>query len=343
MNYWKLACSALILVISCASPPFKSVRLDVPEASIRALAVAGTDTVLFAGSGGKWGYTSDAGVTWHVDTLLVEGKHPEVRSVAIVNGAALALSVGSPAFFMRSEDWQTWEVVYREEGEGVFWDAMAFWDDRDGIAFGDPCALDSTCASLALTHDGGRTWSRISCDDLPAALPGEAAFAASNTNVVALGNAAWCITGGSASRVLKTADRGVSWEVVETPILQGGAMTGMFSLTMWTEQEGLAIGGNWEQMSDNAANRIRTRNGGQSWSLDHPGSGPGYRSCIQAVPNTNGQELWAVGIPGVDRSFDGGATWTHQSDSTFLTVRFTQDGKTAWLAGRGAVESRATH
>lgn len=120
-------------------------------------------------------------------------------------------------------------------------------------------------------------------------------------------------------------------------------MTGMFSLTMWSATEGLAIGGNWEDMDDVSANKVRTSDGGRTWSLHQPGAGPGYRSCIQAVPGTGGQGLWAVGVPGIDRSSDGGLTWAHEPDSSYLTVRFTPDGSTAWLAGRGRIASRSVH
>ncbi len=326
----------LLALVACAPRP---AGLELPGVSVRALEVAGRDTVLFAGSGGVWGCTFDAGATWFVDTLEFEGVRPEVRAVAVAGGAAVAIGVGSPGLFMRSENWKDWEVVYREDGEGVFWDSVDFWDEREGVAFGDPSAPDAGCAAVALTRDGGRSWRRVGCEALPAVVPGEAAFAASNTNVVARGDRAWCITGGAASRVLMTEDRGRSWTVVETPVVQGGAMTGMFSLAMWSEEAGMAIGGDWEAMGDCRANKVRTVDGGKTWALHQPGEGPGYRSCVQAVPGTDGQELWAVGILGIDRSDDAGQTWTHRPDSSFLTLRFTPDGTTAWLAGRGRIAS----
>lgn len=329
-----------VALVACAPRVQEPVELSVPGVSIRALDVAGNDTILFAGSKGHWGITFDAGQTWHQDTLILEGQRPEVRAVALIGNAAVAITVGSPGHFLRTEDWRNWTVVHREEGEGVFWDAVAFWDDREGVAFGDPSAPDARCASVALTRDGGRSWHRVPCDLLPAAVPGEAAFAASNTNVVTQGDAAWCITGGAASRVLRTADRGRTWAMSETPILQGGEMTGMFSLAMWSPMEGMAIGGNWSDMDDATANKVRTADGGVTWTLHQPGEGPGYRSCIQAVPGTGGRALWAVGIPGIDRSVDAGQTWLHEPDSSFLTLRFTPDGTTAWLAGRGVVASR---
>jgi photosystem II stability/assembly factor-like uncharacterized protein len=191
---------------------------------------------------------------------------------------------------------------------------------------------------VIITRDGGATWSEVSCEDLPPAE--EAAFAASNGNIALLGDEVWIASGGVASRIFRSPDRGRTWEVVETPIVQGGAMTGLFSVARCDEANGMGWGGNWEAMDDNAANKIATADGGETWELLTPGAGPGYRSCVQYVPNTDCQSIWAVGIPGISCSSDGGATWTTEPDSNFYTVRFTPDGQTAWLAGRGKVARR---
>ena len=75
-------------------------------------------------------------------------------------------------------------------------------------------------------------------------------------------------------------------------------MTGMFSVARCDEANGMGWGGNWEAMDDNAANKIATADGGETWELLTPGGGPGYRSCVQYVPNSDCQSIWAVGIPG---------------------------------------------
>ena len=43
---------------------------------------------------------------------------------------------------------------------------------------GDPTA---DCISIIITRDGGQTWNKIPCSQLPKSKEGEAAFAASNT------------------------------------------------------------------------------------------------------------------------------------------------------------------
>ena len=333
--FW-MVCAAMFFAVGCMPEPTEPTEWAF-ESSIRALTVAQDGSVWWAGSGGLVGHTADQGNTWRVDTLLrPDGSVPAFRSVAVTGEAAFALSIESPALLYRKMHGEAdWSVVYQNSDSLAFFDSMQFWDDREGIAMGDPL---HGCLSVIITRDGGATWKEVPCSDLPPAE--EAAFAASNGNIALLGDEAWIASGGVASRIFRTSDRGRTWEVVETPIAQGGTMTGMFSVARCDAENGIGWGGNWEAMEDNSANKITTHDGGTTWALLTPGKGPGYRSSVQYVPGSDCQSLWAVGIPGVSRSEDGGATWTTVADSSFYTVRFTEDGTTAWLAGRGKVARR---
>tara|TARA_B100000963_G_scaffold361921_1_gene400902 strand:+ start:6601 stop:7617 length:1017 start_codon:yes stop_codon:yes gene_type:complete len=335
-GYWPIILVLALISFACASE-IASTQWKF-DSNIRALTLSAGDEVWWAGSGGLVGHRS--GETWTVDTLRrIDGSLPEFRSIAVTNKAAFVFSIASPAMLYRklhsSEDWS---VVYTNTDSLVFYDSMHFWDDREGIAIGDPL---NGCLSVVITRDGGAKWTEVTCDVLPPAE--EAAFAASNGNIVLFGDEVWVASGGVKSRIFRSSDRGRTWGVVETPILQGGVMTGLFSVARCGPDQGMGWGGNWEAMADNSANKIVTVDGGASWDLLTPGSGPGYRSCVQYVPNTNCQSIWAVGISGISRSFDGGVTWTNEADSSFYTVRFTQDGETAWLAGRGKVVCRQVY
>jgi hypothetical protein len=55
------------------------------------------------------------------------------------------------------------------------------------------------------------------------------------------------------------------------------------------------------------------------------GAGPGYRSSVSYVPNTNGDQLVAVGSPGISSSSDGGATWQELSKEGFYAIEFVND------------------
>ena len=208
--------------------------------SIRALEVVNDSTVWFAGSGGTYGYTTNGGEKWTIDTLMRNEEPPHFRSIAVTEQAVFLLSIGSPALLYRSENQgQTWELVYQEDHPSAFYDAMQFWDNNEGMAMGDPT---DGCLSVITTRDGGRTWNKLSCDQLPASVEGEAAFAASNSNVALVGDHAWMVSGGERSRVFHSADRGRTWEVFETPVVQGGAMTGIFSVDFWDEKNGVVFG-----------------------------------------------------------------------------------------------------
>ncbi|APY09350.1 oxidoreductase [Winogradskyella sp. J14-2] len=250
------------------------------------------------------------------------------RSIAFQGDNTFTLSIGSPAKLF-----QDGRLVYYENNEKAFYDSMDFWNDQEGIAIGDPT---DDCMSIIITRDGGETWYKLSCDDLPKAKEGEAAFAASDTNISIVGNHTWVATGGKASRILYSRDKGKTWEVFETPIIQGKATTGMYSLDFYDENNGFAIGGDYTKPNDTLNNKIRTIDGGKTWQVVANGKGPGYRSCVQYIPNSDAKELVAIGFRGIDYSNDSGDTWKHLSDEGFYTIRFLNDS-IAYAAGKGRI------
>ena len=304
--------------------------------SIRALEVIDDKTVWFAGSGGVYGYTQNGGEDWIVDSILHEGERPHFRAIANTDDAIFLLSIASPALlFKTTNKGKDWELVYQENHPDVFYDAMAFWDNQHGIAMGDPT---DGCLSVILTSDGGNTWQKVSCDNIPEAAEGEAAFAASNTNIaLASGGQAWMASGGKRARVYHSIDYGKQWTVYNTPIVEGNQMTGIFSMAFYDDQHGFVIGGDWEQKDQSSKNKAYSTDGGKSWSLSADGKGPGYRSCVQYMPQLGGKGLLACGIPGISYSPDGGLSWQSLSDLSYYTLRFGDNWQTVWLAGNGKV------
>ena len=69
----------------------------------------------------------------------------------------------------------------------------------------------------------------------------------------------------------------------------------MYSIDFYDEKMGFAIGGDYTKPNDTLANKIRTTDGGKTWQVVADGKGPGYRSCVQYIPNSNGKELVAIG------------------------------------------------
>jgi len=339
MKYLLLA--PLLFLLSCksVSPSGKSLEtLAISSidtfpfaASIRALEVVDEKTVWWAGSNGLVGRTQNGGETWATDTLIHKGKTLNFRAISVTSSAVFVLSIESPALLFKSAgQGQNWELVYREDHPSAFYDAMQFWDDQNGIAMGDPT---DGCISIIITKDGGETWKKLPCGKLPPAAAGEAAFAASNSNIALYGNHAWIVTGGAKARVLHSPDKGESWTVTQSPIKEGGQMTGIYSVAFWDANHGVIFGGDWNEKANNNQNKAITSDGGKSWRLVSDGAGPGYRSSVKYFPVGKGKVMLAAGIPGISVSPDGGKSWNNVSEESWYAAGFAPGTNTCWLAG----------
>ena len=330
-----LALLVPLALVSCSETPgthgYTAVEITVvhtDSAGFRALDIL-PDALAFAGSRGRFGTVSFTDGTVRVGTQKADSLYPEFRAVGHTASDFFMLSAGDPALLYRPGPDGRLSLVYSETGPGVFYDAMVFWDNENGIAVGD--ARDG-CLSILLTRDGGAKWQKLPCASLPAALSGEGAFAASNTNIAVSGNRAWIAT--SKGRIYRTDDLGAHWEVFPAPALNGTDAQGLFSLAFWDENLGVAVGGDYADPDIRSRNKMRTRDGGETWEVLADGREPGYRSCVQFVPGSGGSDLVAVGYAGISYSGDTGTTWTEVSGEGFYTIRF-QNDSVAWAGGKG--------
>src|SRR5690606_1226591 len=110
--------------------------------------------------------------------------------------------------------------------------------------------------------------------EIPHVFKGEAAFAASDTNISIIGDAVWVVSGGVRSRVFFSPDKGVHWQVFDTPIIQGKSMTGIFSCDFYNADIGFIAGGDYENQQQNSGNKAITKDGGKTWRLVGEKNGP---------------------------------------------------------------------
>ena len=253
---------------------------------------------------------------------------PNFRSLAVTENDVFAISIGNPALLYKNGN-----VVYKETHPKVFFDSIEFWNDNEGIAVGD---YTDNCISVIITRDGGESWNKLDCSVFNQIIEGEGFFAASDTNISIIGNKTWIASGGKNSRVYFSNDNGRTWEIFNTPILQGESTTGIFSIDFYDKNNGYAIGGDYTKPEIDSLNKIITRDGGKTWKTIANNNNLGYRSCVQYFPNSNGKKLLAVGFNGVDYSSDSGLNWKHLSDDGYYTVRFLND-TTAYAAGNGKI------
>ena len=227
-------------------------------------------------------------------------------------------------------------MQFKAEDEKVFLDAMSFWDARNGIVFGD--SVDGKHYILT-TDNGGQTWTRVSTDNLPPALENEGAFAASGTNIALSGKThAWIGTGAAAkARVLRTSDRGKTWQVAETP-LAAGPSAGIFSIAFRDAKHGVIAGGDYRKEKEAVDNLAVTKDGGVTWTLVKGLSG--FRSVVAYVPGT--KTLVALGPSGGDYSTDDGQTWKSIEGPGFDTFSFARRKTTGWGAGNNGALGKLT-
>lgn len=347
-----IVCFLLVLAVSCKQEVKKykghftavqTERVFEDSTSIRAIEVD-EDAVVFAGSNGVYGYfkLNDKEATTYpsitekntgdIDFL---GTKPAFRSLATTPSHVFMLSIAQPALLYKYDKVShNTELVYIEDVEGVFYDAMTFWNEQEGIAMGDPV---EGCLSIIMTRDGGQSWTKLDCDAAPAVAEGEAAFAASDTNISVVGDHTWILTGGRKSNVLYSPNKGVSWKLYKIPLLQGGETTGGYSMDFYDAAIGVVYGGDYLNPTDNSANIAITQDGGKNWELVAQNTNQGYKSCVQFVPGSNGNELVALGFSGISYSKDRGETWQELSGESYLSFRFLNDS-TAFASGKNKVD-----
>jgi photosystem II stability/assembly factor-like uncharacterized protein len=296
-------------------------------AELRGLSVVSAQVVWASGQRGTVLRTIDGGTTWRVDT--VPGASTlDFRAIAATSAdVAHVLSIGDSSRIYRTTDGgRTWSLRFTSTRKGSFFDAIQFWDARHGLAMSDP--VDGRFL-IVTTDDGGASWQEMPGDGMPAALPGEGAFAASGTCLVVRGERdAWLVSGGAATaRVFHSTDRGRTWSVVDTPMRAGIPSAGIFSIALADAGHGVITGGDYAQPALRGRNVAVTSDSGRTWTLiDSTTSPAGYRSAVAYWPGTNGSGLTAVGTTGTDVSHDGGRRWTRTDSVPYNSLALVSDG-----------------
>jgi photosystem II stability/assembly factor-like uncharacterized protein len=316
---------------STAAPPAARATLmwqhvDVStDQQFRGLDAVGDRTAWVGGSeGGVW-RTTNGGRSWkNVSPKGAKGllfRDVEAKSAKV----ALVLAIGEgrdSRIYRTTNGGRTWTKAFVNNDKRAFYDCMAMWPgDKNGLAMSDP--VNGKFRIIA-THDGGASWKRVSPKGMPAAKTGEFGFAASGTCLVAAGHHdAYLASGGTASRIFVTRDRGKHWTVRKSTI-PASAAGGVFSMA-FRSGHGIAVGGDFEA-EDNGKNMSARSRGGRTWH--NAGNLSGYRS---GVDWRTADMAIAVGPNGSDVSRDGGKTWEQFSQLDLDAVQCVSG--TCWGSG----------
>lgn len=330
----------LLVFCICASTAFGQwVKQSVnTSASLRGLSVVNEKVVWASGTGGTVIRTIDGGKTWRVMTVPGAEKLDFRDVEAFDANTAYILSIGngeSSRIYKTIDGGKTWKEQFRNKNEQAFFDAIACWDKNRCTAMSDP--VDNRFV-LIVTSDGGANWRPMNTSKMPAAKDGEAAFAASGTCLI-LRDHLWfyLVSGGNNARLFRAnpiIDAGLFWQAFETPIIKGSPGSGIFSIAMFDENNGVIVGGNYEKPDEAKDNLAFTIDGGRTWKL---GAGlTGYRSGVTYVDQ---KTIIAVGTNGSDITRDGGKTWKVLGKENLNAVQ--AKGKRAvWAVGPNGMVAR---
>ena len=334
----------LALFLALAAAQWQPVPVP-SKASFRGLSAVDDNIVWVSGTEGTVLRTTDSGKTW--DTLKVpKAEDLDFRGIRAFDDKTAVLMSSGPAekgqarVYRTTDAGQHWNLVLEEKTKGAFFDAVAFLDPKHGILLGDP--VDGHFM-VYTTADAGETWQRVPPEKLPAALPNEGAFAASNSCLAVQGNTnAWFATGGAAvARVFRSTNLGASWFVFNTPVQPHNASTGIFSLVFQGELHGMAVGGDYQQPDAAFPNPLVANDGGRAWHGIGAQQGRFLSSIVVApsashLPGT----FFAAGPSGIF-SLSPMGPWMQHSDLNVNVIAF-PSAKVGWAAGPKGLVARWT-
>lgn len=234
-----------------------------------------------AGTGGTYVVTTDGGEHWKA--AVVPGAEAlQFRDVfGVSDKVAYLMSIGDNTtdfrIYKTTDGGANWTIEFTNQTVNAFYDCFAFWTPRRGITHSD--SVNGVFPDIR-TSDG-TTWNSISAN-MPAALAGEASFAASGTCATTEGERnAWVATGGSnIARILATRDGGNSWKAYDTPLVSSPS-AGAISVAFRDHRHGIVGGG--DLASNDSAGTATSDDGGQTWTLTNKPPVQGSIFCLAYI------------------------------------------------------------
>jgi photosystem II stability/assembly factor-like uncharacterized protein len=269
--------------------------------------------------------STDSGKTWK--RLRIRATEAlDFRGVqAFGENTAYVMSSGEGAqsrIYKTTDGGENWKLQYQGAKKEFFLDALICNDEKHCVALSDP--VDGKF--VILTNTEGEHWIELGRENMPAALPKEGAFAASNSSLCMEGDEVRFGTGGPAARVFASHDFGKTWTVAETPIVSGNASSGIFSL-FCDERTIVAVGGDYQDPARAYKNAAISRDGGKTWELATQPPG-GYRSAVGKYAGG----YVTVGPTGAETSVDG-LRWNSIGKVNFNAYGSIFLGGESWAVG----------
>lgn len=298
------------------------------QTSLRGLSIAKDNSIWVSGSNGYIGRSTDEGASFSFQQLAQYQKS-ELRDIyAFDSSIALVMSSTSPACILKTVDGgKTWKPVFITDHPNVFLDGFDFWDQTNGICFGDPI---QNKFYILYTLNKGDDWIEVDPNYCPSSSNGVAAFAASGSTIQCLKDGGVFIgTGGNESVIYYSENYGKAWEKISTPMQSGYESSGIFSLYFLNAKTGFITGGDYTKENSQTENFFYTNNNGKKWVAAKT-MPSGYRSCVIMA----GKNLILVcGTNGVDVAYSDFLSFQRISDEGFNVMAADKKGNTVFFAG----------
>jgi len=298
--------------------------------SIRALEIY-DNKVWYSGTDSKFGFVDVKNFKNQKQINLSE-KKLQFRTLAQNKDSFFAINIESPAYFFKI-DKKTLrsEIVFTDTVKTAFYDALHFVNDKLAFTFSDADKNNDLKLAVFKNEKWKIFQNQIKLNE------GEAAFAASNTNIASSKKYLWIATGGKASRILRLNFENEKIETFNTPFIQGESSQGMYSIDFYDDQFGIAVGGDYTKQDANVNNIATTTDGGETWQIQASGKNAGYTTCVKIKPNSKGKEIISVGDQHISYSSDYGKTWKKISDEKGFFVCKWVNKNTVVLAGKDKI------
>jgi len=187
----------LLLLLATAAAAQSGPRLEISHTteSLRGVSAVSPQIAWASGTHGTYLRTTDAGRTW--TPAQVPGAAPlDFRGVVAFSADEAFLMSSGPGdqsrIYHTSDGGRHWQLQFTNTNPKGFFDSIVFWDPKHGVILGDPVPDESGKLKFELLQtEDGQTWKPIPPAQLPDAIAGEGAFAASNTCLAIVPNIVW--------------------------------------------------------------------------------------------------------------------------------------------------------
>jgi photosystem II stability/assembly factor-like uncharacterized protein len=325
---FRLVVFTYAVAISCSVEKPSVTYVDTgTDAVLQAISSPSPDVIWVSGHKGKVARSIDGGQTFTLFTVA-EAETLQFRDIhAFSKDFAVLMTAGEgwkSSLWLTTDGLKTVRNVFQNEDPHVFFDAMDFWENGRGFLFGDSF---EDRHYLLQSVDSGKTWHRVAPALLPAALPGEGAFAASGTSIQVTGSQVRIATSsGPVARLISSADSGRTWKAENVPSERGEA-AGWASVS-GTSTETFVFGGDLNRRND-FQKQFAYRDAAGTWTS---GDVEGMKGAAYGADFHADSGLLAAGPGGLFYRRPGGYSWFLLSDHPFWSVRFVTN-RTAVAAG----------